>query len=136
MGYKTFKSIPKFVGDQEVTNRIKADYFESTLVKVDGLIVNRTIVSSSYVIKRTEYFIGVDTINTTGSITISLPYASGSVNGRTYIIKDEGGMAETKPIIIDTLNGDTIDGVDTVTIESPYASLNIYTDGNSRWFIY
>jgi hypothetical protein len=136
MGYKAFKSKPKMVGDQEVTNRIKADYFESTLVKVDGLIVNRTIVSSSYVIKRTEYFIGVDTVNTTGSITISLPYASGSVNGRTYIIKDEGGMAETKPIIIDTLNGDTIDGIDTVTIESPYASLNIYTDGNSRWFIY
>ena len=124
------------VGDQQVTNRVKADYFESTLVKVDGLIVNRTIVSSSYVIKRTEYFIGVDTLNATGSIKISLPYASGSVNGRTYIIKDEGGMAETKPIIIDTLNGDTIDGEDTVIIESPYASVNIYTDGNSRWFIY
>ena len=136
MGYKTFKSIPKMVGDQQVTNRVKADYFESTLVKVDGLIVNRTIVSSSYVIKRTEYFIGVDTLNATGSIKISLPYASGSVNGRTYIIKDEGGMAETKPIIIDTLNGDTIDGEDTVIIESPYASVNIYTDGNSRWFIY
>jgi len=136
MGYKTFKSKPKMVGDQQVTNRVKADYFESTLFKVDGLIINRTIVSSSYVIRKTEYFIGVDTINTTGSITISLPFASGSVNGRTYIIKDEGGMAETKPIVIDTQNGDTIDGEDTIVIESPYASLNIYTDGNSRWFIY
>lgn len=136
MGYKTFKSKPKMIGDQQVTNRVKADYFESTLVKVDGLIINRTIISSSYTIQRTEYFIGVDTLSSTGSITISLPFASGSVNGRTYIIKDEGGMAETKPIIIDTLNGDTIDGEDTITIESPYASLNIYSDGESRWFVY
>ena len=136
MGYKTFKSKPKFIGDQQVTNRIKADFLESTLIKVDGLIVNRTIVSSSYIIKRTEYFIGVDTMSSTGSIIISLPFASGSVNGRTYIVKDEGGMAETKPIIIDTQNGDTIDGEDIAIIESPYASLNIYTDGNSRWFIY
>ncbi len=136
MGYKTFKSKPKMVGDQQVTNRVKADFFESTLVKVDGLIVNRTIVSSSYTIKRTEYFIGVDTMNATGSITISLPYASGSVNGRTYIIKDEGGMADTKPIIINTLNGDTIDGERAITVESPYASLNIYTDGEYRWFVY
>ena len=136
MGYKTFKSKPKMIGDQQVTNRVKADFFESTLLKVDGLIVNRTIVSSSYIIKLTEYFIGVDTQNASGSITLSLPYASGSVNGRTYIIKDEGGMADTKSIIIDTQNGDTIDGEDTVIIESPYASLNIYTNGNNRWFIY
>lgn len=136
MGYKTFKSKPKMVGDQEVTNRVKADFFESTLVKVDGLIVNRTTISSSYVIKRTEYFIGVDTHSTSGSITISLPFASGSVNGRTYIVKDEGGMADTKNILIDTQNGDTIDGEDVVIIESPYASVNIYTNGIDKWFIY
>lgn len=136
MGYKTFKSIPKMIGDQPVTNRVKADFFESTLIKVDGLIVNRTIVSSSYVIKRTEYFIGVNTQTASGSLTISLPFASGSVNGRTYIIKDEGGMADTKQIIIDTQNGDTIDGEDIVTIDSPYASLNIYTNGIDKWYIY
>ena len=50
MGYKTFKSKPKMIGDQPVTNRVKADFFESTLIKVDGLIVNRTVISSSYVI--------------------------------------------------------------------------------------
>lgn len=136
MGYKTFKSKPKMVGDQQVTNRVKADFFESTLIKVDGLIVNRTIVSSSYVIKRTEYFIGVDTQTASGSVTISLPFASGSVNGRTYIIKDEGGMADTKQIIIDTQNGDTVDGEDIAVIESPYASFNIYTNGVDKWFIY
>jgi len=136
MGYKTFKSKPKMVGDQPVANRVKADFFESTLIKVDGLIVNRTVISSSYIIKRTEYFIGVDTYNTTGSITISLPFASGSVSGRTYIIKDEGGMADTRNIILDTQNGDTVDGQDILVIDSPYASLNVYTNGNNKWFIY
>jgi hypothetical protein len=136
MGYKTYKSIPKMVGDQQVTNTIKADLLESTLLKIDGLIINRTIISSSYNIKRTEYFIGVHTENAACSITLTLPNASGSVNGRTYIIKDEGGMADTYPIIIDTSNGDRIDGEDTIRIESPYASLNLYTDGFHKWFIY
>jgi hypothetical protein len=136
MGYKTYKSIPKMVGDQQVTNTIKADLLESTLLKIDGLIINRTIISSSYNIKRTEYFIGVHTENAACSITLTLPNASGSVNGRTYIIKDEGGMADTYPIIIGTSNGDRIDGEDTIRIESPYASLNLYTDGFNKWFIY
>lgn len=136
MGYKTYKSIPKMVGDQQVTNTIKADLLESTLLKIDGLIINRTIISSSYNIKRTEYFIGVHTENAACSITLTLPNASGSVNGRTYIIKDEGGMADTYPIIVNTSNGDRIDGEDTIIIESPYASLNLYTDGFHKWFIY
>ena len=136
MGYKTYKSTPKFVGDQQVTNAIKADFVETTLLKIDGLIINRTIVSSSYSIKRNEYFIGVHTENAASTIILTLPNASGSVNGRTYIIKDEGGMADTYPIIINTLNGDIVDGEDTFTIESPYASLNLYTDGLHKWFIY
>ncbi len=136
MGYKTFKSKPKMIGDQPVTNRVKADFLESTLMKVDGLIINRTVISSSYVMRRTEYFIGIDTHNATGSVIISLPFASGSGNGRTYIIKDEGGMADTKNIIIDTQNGDTIDGQDILVVDSPYASLNVYTNGNNKWFIY
>ena len=136
MGYKTYKSTPKFVGDQQVTNAIKADFVETTLLKIDGLIINRTIVSSSYSIKRNEYFIGVHTENAASTITLTLPNASGSVNGRTYIIKDEGGMADTYPIIINTLNGDIVDGEDTFTIDSPYASLNLYTDGFHKWFIY
>ena len=52
MGYKTYKSIPKMVGDQQVTNTVKADFLETTLLKIDGLIINRTVVSSSYAIKR------------------------------------------------------------------------------------
>ena len=136
MGYKTYKSTPKFVGDQQVTNAIKADFVETTLLKIDGLIINRTIVSSSYSIKRNEYFIGVHTENAASTITLTLPNASGSVNGRTYIIKDEGGMDDTYPIIINTLNGDIVDGEDTFTIDSPYASLNLYTDGFHKWFIY
>jgi hypothetical protein len=45
-------------------------------------------------------------------------------------------MADTYPIVINTLNGDIVDGEDTFTIDSPYASLNLYTDGLHKWFIY
>ena len=137
MGYKTFKSKPKMIGDQPVTNRVKADFLESTLMKVDGLIINRTVISSSYVMRRTEYFIGIDTHNATGSVIISLPFASGSVNGRTYIIKDEGGMADINTITIScSINGQTLDSYPQIIIESPYSAINIYCNGLDKYFIY
>jgi hypothetical protein len=37
---------------ESVTNTVKADFLETTLLKIDGLIINRTVVSSSYAIKR------------------------------------------------------------------------------------
>ena len=136
MGYKTFKSKPKMIGDQPVTNRVKADFLESTLMKVDGLIINRTVISSSYDLRFTSYFIGVDTQSATGSITINLPSASGSVAGRTFLIKDEMGNCNNNNIVLQPSGSDTVDGQSSITIDSPYASLNLYTDGLSRWFIY
>ena len=32
--------------------------------------------------------------------------------------------------------GDTIDGLESVTIQSPRGALNIYTDGDSKFFVY
>jgi len=45
-------------------------------------------------------------------------------------------MANIRNIIIDTQNGDTVDGQDIMVVDSPYASLNVYTNGNNKWFIY
>ena len=136
MSYKYSKSKAVILGTDTLINQVNTGLLTASVVSVQSKILNRTVISSSYVMRRTEYFIGIDTHNATGSVIISLPFASGSVNGRTYIIKDEGGMADTKNIIIDTQNGDTIDGQDILVVDSPYASLNVYTNGNNKWFIY
>jgi len=93
-------------------------------------------LSSSYQLNYSHYFVGVNTLAATSSITLSLPNASGSISGRSYVIKDETGGAETNNIILNAISGNTIDGETSIIIESPYASLNIYTDGSNKWFIY
>ena len=137
MGYKVFKSTPITLGDQIVTEpRINLGFVSASLIKADGTILNRIEVTGTYTINHAQYFIGVQTHIITSSVHIYLPKAETSTDGRTFIIKDEGGMSDTNNIIVHIVNGDTVDGEQFVIIESPYASLNVYTDGVNRWFVY
>ena len=137
MGYKIFKSTPIEVGDQIITDpRTNLGFISASLLKADGTILNRIQVTGTYNINHHQYFIGVQTQMLTSSVCIYLPKAETSTGGRTYIIKDEGGMSDTNNIIVHVTNHDTIDGERSVIIESSYGSLNIYTDGVNRWFIY
>lgn len=137
MGYKVFKSTLFTLGDQVVTEpRINLGFVSASLIKADGTILNRIEVTGTYTINHAQYFIGVQTHLLTSSVHIYLPKAESSTDGRTFIIKDEGGMSDTNNIILHIVNGDTVDGEIFVTIESPYASLNVYTDGVNRWFVY
>ena len=137
MGYKVFKSTPITIGDQLITEpRTNLGFVSASLIKAEGTILNRIQVTGTYNINHHQYFIGVQTHVLTSSVHIYLPKAESSTDGRTFIIKDEGGMADTNNIIVHITNGDTVDGETFAIIESPYASLNIYTDGHSRWFIY
>lgn len=137
MGYKIFKSTPIAIGDQLITEpRTNLGFVSASLVKADGTILNRIEVTGTYNINHQQYFIGVQTHVLTSSVHIYLPKAETSTDGRTFVIKDEGGMADTNNIIVHITNSDTIDGEQYVIIESPYASLNIYTNGNNKWFIY
>jgi hypothetical protein len=53
------------------------------------------------------------------------------------VIKDEGGMADTKTILLScSITGQTIDGEQTILIESPYSAINLYSNGNNKYFIY
>ena len=137
MGYKVFKSTPITLGDQLITEpRTNLGFVSASLIKAEGTILNRIEVTGTYSINHAQYFIGVQTQMLTSSVCVYLPKAETSTDGRTYIIKDEGGMSDTNNIIVHVTNHDTIDGERSVIIESSYGSLNIYTDGVNRWFIY
>ena len=45
-------------------------------------------------------------------------------------------LKDINNIIIQASGSNTVDGFNAVYIESPYASMNVYTDGISKWFIY
>lgn len=136
MSYKYSKARALTLGTETITNQVSTGLLTASVISAQSTILNRVCVSSSYQLNYSHYFVGVDTLAATSSITLSLPNASGSISGRSYVIKDETGGAETNNIILNAISGNTIDGETSITIESPYASLNIYTDGSTKWFIY
>ncbi len=74
------------------------------------------------------------TYTTTGAVTsLTLPSAQ-VVAGRTIVIKDAGGNANTNNITIDTEGSETIDGSATLVINGDYESATLISDG-SGWFI-
>lgn len=136
MSYKYSKSKTSVLGTETFMNKVSTGLLTASIVSAESKILGRVTTSSSYSVNHSMYFIGADTLNATGSVNIRLPSASGSVSGRAYVIKDETGAADVNNVIIQVSNSDTIDGTNQLIIESPYASINLYTDGISRWFIY
>jgi hypothetical protein len=136
MSYKYSKSKTTALGPQTFMNKVSTGLLSASVVITDSKILNRTHISASFYVNHSNYFIGVNTQDATSSVIVYLPHASGSVAGRTYMVKDECGNCHNHEIIIQPTNGDTIDGLNNVVLDSPYASLHVYTDGVSRWFIY
>ena len=101
-----------------------------------GLAYKRNVVSWDYQVLKTDYMIGIQSNTLTASVRLTLPDASICVPGQTFIFKDEGGNCHTHNIVISTSNGDQIDGNTVITLESPYSSVNIYTNGINKYFIY
>ena len=100
-----------------------------------GIGYVRRAVSDDYAIREIDYLIGVQSDNLTASVTLTLPAAGGLLNGQTYMIKDEGGEVDTHNITITTTGADTIDGQNSVVLESPYASIQLYCNGSNKYFI-
>ena len=100
-----------------------------------GFVHNRTAFTASSTITNSEYFVGVS--NSSGvDVILTLPSASSLTNGQCFIIKDEAGNAPQYNIIISASAGNTIDSQNSVVIESPHGALNIYTDGDDKFFVY
>lgn len=73
--------------------------------------------------------------STTSDVTLTLPSAITKQAGGQVIVKDESGAAATKPIVIITSGGQTIDGASASSINQNYGSLSLYSNG-ANWFIY
>ncbi len=108
--------------------------FESDILKLGGgLKLNRRSITSIYTASATDYYIGVDSSG--GTISLRLPDASTLSDGQTYVVKDEGGVAHTNNITIVASGSQTIDGQNSVVLESPYAALQLYCNGSNKYFI-
>jgi hypothetical protein len=113
------------------------DYTIPKFTANSGFVVNRVSSSTNITLSPAQHIIGINTLSATASITITLPNASSLSNGQMFIIKDEGGNANINTIILScSINGQTIDGESTILIESPYSAVNLYCDGNSKYYIY
>jgi len=109
----------------------------ATSASFDVFVLNRTNITTDLTLTSNRHIIGVGTNTATASVTVTLPNASTLPNGKHYIIKDEDGNANVRNIIVSCSTvGQTIDGLSSVTINSPYSALNIYCDGTSKYFIY
>lgn len=86
------------------------------------------VTSSSYTITENDYYIGV---NYAGAVTITLPTVS--IEGTTYIVKDELGQASkgrNRYITILPSGSDLIDGRDRAILAFDYGSLTfVYRNG-------
>ena len=100
-----------------------------------GIAYKRRVVAWDYQILKTDYIVSVQTDTVTGSVTLTLPNADDCTNGQTFVIKDEGGVANTRPIQIDCSGSDVIDGKNQVILESPYAAIQVYCNGSDKYFI-
>lgn len=69
-----------------------------------------------------------------GSITLTLPAASGMSDGRRYIIKDNGSAASGSYVRIQRSGSDLLDGEQYFDIKVAYESVTVFTD-TMAWYI-
>ena len=100
-----------------------------------GIGYIRKTVDDDYTIREVDYLIGVQSNSLTASVTLTLPDADNLLNGQTYVIKDEGGNVNTHNIVIVAQVGDTIDGQNSIILESSYASIQLYCNGVNKYFV-
>jgi len=98
-----------------------------------GITYSRREVTATITSSVNDAILGV---SGTAAIDIRLPPAEDFDAGQYFTVKDESGDADTKNITILASGSQTIDGQSSIVLESPYAAVNIYSDGASKFFIY
>lgn len=121
--------------DLRLTGSGELLYSSSVLVMGGGLSYNRTRITGTYSVLKSDYYLGVDTSASDNPISLTLPSASLLQSGQTYVFKDEGGEASAKNVSISASSGETIDGSNAVILESPYASIQLYCNGSNKFYI-
>ena len=96
-----------------------------------GIVFMRTSAGTSHTASSSDYVLGVTSVPTE-----ILFDATSFTEGQALLIKDESGAASaTDTILLNASGSQTIDGEASISIDSPYASVLLYSDG-SNWFIY
>jgi hypothetical protein len=99
-----------------------------------GVSLNRVSTSVNYTAKKSNYIIGVD--STSNPVTITLPDAGTLSSGHAFIVKDEGGAAFSNNITIAASGSQEIDSTNSVVLQVPYSSIQLYCNGTSKFFIF
>ncbi len=119
-----------FVGNG-VTATTSGDDVTVTVTK--GIIFSRTAVTVDVTASVSSAILGV---SASSALQIRLPSAGDYEAGQYFTIKDEAGNSNTNNITIIATGAETIDGQTSIILESPYAAVNLYSDGTSKFFIY
>jgi len=80
-----------------------------------------------------DHVIGVGTADDVASV--QLPPAATVRSGFLLVIKDIVGNVNNFAITISRGGTDTIDGNSSITINMPYASINLVSNGYNQWHI-
>jgi hypothetical protein len=91
-----------------------------------------TAPNSTYTILSTDDLIH-STYSATGTVIITIPTAQ-LISGRSFTIKDAGGLAGTNNITIVGEGGELIDGSANYVINSNYNSITLYSNG-IEWYV-
>ncbi len=97
-----------------------------------SLSLKRKVITENYTLESTDHFVGIDSST---NITIQLPLASELSDGQYFTIKDENG-GENKQIILQCSGSDEIDGESSISLTSPYTAINLYSNGQNKFFIF
>ena len=98
-----------------------------------GLVLKRRQITSHITASSADYYIG---ISASANLDVRLPGAETLTNGQTFVIKDEAGNASSHTVTVSASGSQTIDGSPNVRLESPFAAINVYSDGTSKYFIF
>ncbi len=126
-------SLQFHTGDGAISGSSNLLFASNILTANCGLVFKRQEVTSTMTASSTDYFIGV---SASSAITVQMPGAETLTSGQMFVIKDEGGNAGIHNITIKSSGSQTIDGETLIILESPFASVNLYTNGLNKFFIY
>ena len=129
----TANGVLTFKDSDEATVEANLTFDGSVLNLQGGLILKRRQISSTITASASDYFIG---ISASTDLDIRLPDASTLTSGQTFIFKDENGTAGTHTVLILASGSQKIDDYSSIRLESPFAAVNVYSNGSDKYFIF
>ena len=132
-GEGPINSLQFHVGDGLLSGSSSVMLTSNVLTINCGLVLKRRQITSTATASLDDYYIGV---SASSALVIQMLDANSLSDGQTIIIKDEAGNANVYNITIKASGSQTIDGVGSVFLESPYSSINLYSNGTDKFFIY